>query len=106
MVEADQDNPFRFVDPMDKRLLDILCCPTTHQTLRLLNRSELDLLNQAAGTGELTHADGSACSERVSAALMTRDGSRIYKIEDDIPVMLPELSIATNCVEGLSATNG
>lgn len=91
---------------MDKRLLDILCCPTTHQPLRLLTRGELDLLNQAASTGTLVHADGSACLERVSAALMTRDCSRIYRIDDDIPVMLTDLSIATDSVEGMSTANG
>lgn len=91
---------------MDKRLLDILCCPTTHQSLRLLTRGELDLLNQAASAGTLVHTDGSFWNERVAAALMTRDGCRIYRIEDDIPVMLADLSIATGSVEGLAAANG
>ncbi len=91
---------------MDKRLLDILCCPTTHQPLRLLTRGELELLNKAASGGALNHADGSAWRERISAALMTRDGSRIYRIEDDIPVMLADLSITTDSVEGMSAAMG
>ncbi|MGB4858381.1 MAG: Trm112 family protein [Dokdonella sp.] len=91
---------------MDKRLLDILCCPTTHQPLRLLTRGELDLLNQAASAGAVKHADGSVWKERATAALVTRDGRRIYRIEDDIPVMLAELSIATDSVEGLSGLNG
>ncbi len=91
---------------MDKRLLDILCCPTTHQPLRLLTRGELDLLNQAVSAGALIHADGSTCLERVSAALMTRDCSRIYRIDDDIPVMLADLSIATDSVQGMRTANG
>lgn len=90
---------------MDKRLLDFLCCPTTHQSLRLLTRGELDLLNRAIDVGDLAHADGSPCNERVSAALLTHDGSRIYRIDDDIPVMLADLSIASNQVEGMSVAS-
>ncbi|MEO6077003.1 MAG: Trm112 family protein [Dokdonella sp.] len=95
-----------YLESMDKRLLDILCCPSTHQPLRFLTRGELELLNKAVSGRDLIHADGSACLERVSAALMTRDCSRIYRIEDDIPVMLADLSIATNSIEGMSAANG
>ena len=91
---------------MDKRLLDILCCPSTHQPLRLLTRGELDLVNEAANAGVLTHADGSVWKERVTAALITRDGSRIYRIEDDIPVMLTDLSITSDSVQGFFAATG
>lgn len=87
---------------MDKRLLDFLCCPTTHQPLRLLKRGELDLLNRAVSAGGLVHADGSPCNEHVSAALITQDGHRIYRIDDDIPVMLADLSISTDRIEGMS----
>lgn len=90
---------------MDKRLLDILCCPTTRQPLRLLTRTELDRLNQAAAAGALSHADSSTWKDAISAALITRDGSLIYRIEDDIPVMLADLSIATATVPGLAAAN-
>ena len=89
---------------MDKRLLDILCCPTTRQPLRLLTRSELDRLNQATAAGALSHADGSIWKDVIPAALITRDGSLIYRIEDDIPVMLADLSIATATVPGLAAS--
>lgn len=91
---------------MDKRLLDILCCPITHQPLRMLSRSELELLNRAVGTGELVHEDGSVCNDRATAALMTCDGRRIYRVEEDIPVMLAELSIASADVEGMSCVDG
>lgn len=87
---------------MDKRLLDFLCCPTTHQPLRLLTRGELDLLNRAVGAGGLVHADGSIWNDQVAAALITQDGSRIYRIDDDIPVMLADLSISSDRVEGMS----
>lgn len=90
---------------MDKRLLDILCCPTTRQPLRLLTRNELDQLNRAASSGSLTHADGSAWKDNIVAALITRDGSLVYRIEDDIPVMLADLAIATASLPGFAAAS-
>ena len=36
---------------MDRKLLDILCCPTTKQPLALLNKAELAALNQAIAAG-------------------------------------------------------
>lgn len=88
---------------MDKRLLDILCCPVTRQPLRALTRTQLEQVNQAMAAGSLVHADGSAWKHPVAAALITRDGSLIYRIEDDIPVMLADLSIATASVSGFVA---
>ena len=90
---------------MDKRLLDILCCPTTRQPLRMLTRTELDRLNQATAAGALSHADGSIWKDVIPAALITRDGSLIYRIEDDIPVMLADLSIAATSVPGFATAS-
>lgn len=90
------------VPAVDKRLLDILCCPVTREPLRLLTRSELDSLNQAFTGGAVCSVDGSAWTTPVAAALLTRDGTRIYRIEDDIPVMLPELALETRGLAGLS----
>ena len=33
--------------PMDRKLLDILCCPVTKQPLALLDAGELEALNAA-----------------------------------------------------------
>jgi uncharacterized protein YbaR (Trm112 family) len=38
---------------------------------------------------------GVALRERVSEALITTDGKVIYRVEDGIPVMLPEEGIGT-----------
>lgn len=83
---------------VDKRLLDILCCPVSREPLRLLDRAELDALNRAAAAGELRSEDGSEWTLPISAALLTRSGERIYRIEDDIPVMLADLSIPARSV--------
>ena len=38
---------------------------------------------------------GTAISQRVDEALITTDGKVIYRVEDGIPVMLPEEGIGT-----------
>ena len=81
---------------MDKRLLDILCCPVTKEPLRLLAGNELATLNAAIASGQVQNNAGTRISATIQAALMTRDGRTIYRIEDDIPVMLADEAIATS----------
>ena len=79
---------------MDKRLLDILCCPTTKAPVRLLSEPELAALNHAIGTNGVRFGNGTQVAATVKAGLITRDRRTIYRIEDDIPVMLADEAIA------------
>jgi uncharacterized protein YbaR (Trm112 family) len=83
---------------MDRKLLDILACPATRQPLALLDRRGLDALNAAIAAGGIRRADGSAQSEPLREALVTRDRKRAYRIDDGIPVLLVDESIATGQV--------
>lgn len=85
---------------MDRKLLDILCCPVTKQPLALLDKAELAALNEAIAAGGLTRADGSAQSEPVSEGLVTRDHQTLYRIDDGIPVLLADEAIATASIPG------
>jgi len=80
---------------MDKRLLDILCCPVTKVPLRLLAANELSALNTAISSGSVLNSAGTHVDATLPAALMTCDGRTIYRIEDDIPVMLADEAIAS-----------
>lgn len=80
---------------MDRRLLDILCCPTSRQPLAPLNARELDAINQAIAAGGLVCADGQAQSTPLTAGLLTHDRRTVYRIDDDIPVLLADEAIAT-----------
>ena len=80
---------------MDKRLLDILCCPVSKTPVRLLTRHQVDALNDAIAAGKVDTVAGVAVRERVSEGLITTDRKLIYRIEDGIPVMLPEEGIGT-----------
>jgi len=85
---------------MDKRLLDILCCPASKTPLRLLQRDELKHLNQAIADGGVDTVAGERVAEALDAGLITTDAKVIYRIEDDIPVLLPEDGIGTTQLNG------
>jgi uncharacterized protein YbaR (Trm112 family) len=80
---------------MDKRLLDILCCPVSKTPVRPLSKRELGALNDAIAAGKVDSVAGVSVREQVAEALITTDGKVIYRIEDGIPVMLPEEGIGT-----------
>ena len=80
---------------MDRKLLDILCCPSTKQPLALLNKAELEALNQAITTGTIKRADGSVQAQPVTEGLITRDHQTIYRVDDGIPVLLSDEGVAT-----------
>lgn len=90
-------------NPMDKRLLDILCCPISKQPLRPLTRSELDALNRAIGSGDAHTMANATVSCALAAGLITSDGKRVYRIDDDIPVMLADEAIAVAQMAGFAA---
>ncbi|MEE4296743.1 MAG: Trm112 family protein [Wenzhouxiangella sp.] len=76
-------------------LLDILCCPVSHEPLIPLSREKLNKLNDAIEAGKVQYVDNEAVEKELKAALITRDGKVVYGIEDGIPVLLPERGIGT-----------
>jgi len=80
---------------LDKRLLEILCCPQSRAGLRQARREEIDAVNRAIAAGSVRNASGEILKSALSDALVTVDGLTIYRIEDDIPVMLVNDAIST-----------
>jgi len=87
---------------MDRKLLDLLVCPATRQPLSLLDKPKLARVNQAIAGGGINRADGSTQSTPLEAALVTRDRKTLYRIEDDIPVLLAEEAIASGQIADFS----
>lgn len=85
---------------MDRKLLDILVCPASRQPLALLDKSGLDALNRGVAAGGLKRNDGSAQSEAIREALVTRDRKTVYRLDNGIPVLLVEEGIATAQIDG------
>jgi len=80
---------------MDRKLLDILCCPASRQPLQLLESRGLDVINAAVSSGTLKRVDDSPQTAPLREALVTRDRKTVYRIDDGIPVLLVEEGIAT-----------
>ena len=80
---------------MDKRLLDILCDPITKTPVRPLRADELDALNRAIAAGAVDTVAHAKVAQPLDAGLITSDGKVVYRIEDDIPVMLADEGIGT-----------
>lgn len=85
---------------MDRKLLDILACPATRQSLAMLDAAGMDALNKAIAAGGVRRADDTAQVEPLREALLTRDRKTVYRIDDGIPVLLVEEGIATAQVDG------
>lgn len=88
---------------MDKRLLAILCCPVSHQPVAPLTSAQMESLNRAIAAGDVQQGDGARRAQPLQAGLITRDGQRIYRIDDGIPVMLADEAIATDQLKAFPA---
>jgi uncharacterized protein YbaR (Trm112 family) len=75
---------------MDKRLLDIVCCPATRLPLDLLDAERLSRLNAAIAAGKIRNHANAAPAEALQEALVTRDGRWAYPVRDGQPLLLEE----------------
>lgn len=83
-----------------KELLEILCCPVTKVPVEKLSGDRLAVLNELISKGAIKNVDGSAVDTPVEEALITTDGKTIYRIDEGIPVMLADLGIPTDQIDG------
>jgi len=73
---------------MNPELLEILCCPETHQRLELAGSDLVDRLNEMAVAGKLRNRAGKLVSGRLDGVLLRADGKVAYPIRNGIPVLL------------------
>ena len=78
---------------IDRKLLDVLCCPVTKQPVRALARAELKSLNERIAGGEVYYQDETPVESPVEEGLITANEERVYRVDDGIPVMLEERAI-------------
>jgi len=79
--------------PIDKKLLEILCCPATKVPVRPLDPERLASLNDAIAAGRIKNRAGEQLSERLEEALITEDDKTVYEVRGGIPIMLIEKGI-------------
>ena len=80
---------------VDPRLLEILVCPITKVSVRMLGKQKLAALNRAIAEGGVKHMDGAVVEAPVEEALVTSDDRTVYRVDDGIPIMLEDLAIPT-----------
>ena len=73
---------------VDPELLKLLCCPETHQDLRLADPQLLQRLNQKIVAGTLHNRAGRAVLLKLDGGLVRQDEKILYPVRNDIPVML------------------
>ncbi len=77
----------------DVELLNILCCPETHQKLTLAESPVLGKLNQQIAASQLQNRAGQTVREKLDGGLVRADGKYLYPIRQNIPVMLVDEAI-------------
>jgi uncharacterized protein YbaR (Trm112 family) len=75
---------------MDKRLLDIICCPATRLPLEVMDAERLSCLNAAISAGAIKNHRDQRISDTLGEALVTRDGRLAYPVRDGIPILLED----------------
>ena len=87
---------------LDKRLLDILCCPASKQPVAMLSSAQIAAINRGIDQRQVRSVDGATVDKPLSAGLLTRDGRMVYRIDDGIPVMLADQGLPTQQIDGFS----
>ena len=88
---------------MDKKLLDILCCPISKQSLLPLSAARLQVLNEAIAQSRIRQQDGNVLETPLKQALISSEQKWIYRIDDGIPVLLSDEAIAAGQLDSTAA---
>ncbi|MDP6795318.1 MAG: Trm112 family protein [Verrucomicrobiota bacterium] len=78
---------------MNEKLLEILCCPETHQPLARAGAELVDDLNQRIQAGTLVDRVDEKITEPIDGGLIREDGNILFPIRQRIPVMLVDQGI-------------
>ena len=78
---------------IDKELLDILACPETKEPVHLAEQTLVDELNARIERGEVSNRGGDKVEKKMDGGLVREDRAFLYRIEDDIPIMLIDEAI-------------
>ena len=78
---------------MDEKLLEILCCPETHQPLSEADDELVDDLNKRIQAGTLVDRVDEKIIDPIDGGLIREDGNILFPIRGGIPVMLIDQGI-------------
>jgi uncharacterized protein YbaR (Trm112 family) len=72
------------------KILELLVCPETKQSLSLMDQSALSIWKKKASNGELKCVGGRTAEDDFEQILTREDGRIGYPIRDGIPILLIE----------------
>ena len=78
---------------LNTELLKILCCPETHQDLRIADSSVIARLNGLVNNGSLRNRAGHLVNVTMDDGLTRADGKFLYPVCKNVPVMLSDQAI-------------
>ena len=81
-------------------LLQLMCCPETHQDLRPARSSVVDALNREIAAGGLRTRGGQLVKEPIEGGLVRADGKFLYPIRRQVPVMLIDEALPLGALPG------
>ncbi len=70
-------------------LLDVMCCPVGRVPLRLMTTAEVRELNALVAAGRTGYVCGGRPDQAIERALAAADGSAVYPVEGEVPILLP-----------------
>ena len=80
--------------PVAADLIAILICPESKQPVAPATPAQIAALNASIRAGNAYNRAGVRVEKELAEGLVREDGRVLYPVEDDIPVMLVEESIA------------
>jgi uncharacterized protein YbaR (Trm112 family) len=78
---------------VDAGLLEILCCPETHQDINLAEPGLIESINQQILAGKTRNRGGKQITETIHGGLVRADRRYLYPVRTGIPIMLVDEAI-------------
>lgn len=74
--------------------VDMLCCPSSRQDLRLASEEEVARLNETIRSGGLRNLADEVVDTPVNGALVRADEEVVYLIRQDIPILIADQAVS------------
>ena len=78
---------------LDPDFVSILICPESGAKLEVASEGLIKSINEQISTGSVTNRSGTVRTEPIEAALVTRDGSRVFEVVGEIPNLVMDDAI-------------
>jgi len=81
------------MSPIDPKLIEILVCPETKQSITPADAELIARLNTAGAEGKLVNRGGEKVEKQIDEGFIREDREYLYPVIEGIPVMLIDQGI-------------